>query len=152
MTHSTMDRPDTAAVTGQDLKEAMRAWKSGITIITTSGTQGMPVGLVSNSFTSVSLNPPLVSWCVDLNSSSIDTWSTTGAYSVHILADGQEEWISRFAARGTRKFHRLDVERSLVGTPVLDIRGTRMDCTLAQRHEAGDHLILVGQVHRIEMR
>lgn len=140
------------AVRPEELREGMRAWTTGTTIVTATGVNGEPVGLVCNSFTSVSLDPPLVSWCVDRNSSSIGSWSTTDAFSVHILERNQQEWIARFAKRGTEKFRGLEIPRTSVGSPALDLAGTRMDCVLTKRYDGGDHLIILGEVHAIENR
>ncbi|MGX1749357.1 flavin reductase family protein [Glutamicibacter protophormiae] len=152
MTTSTAPKESSTRVSGQDLREAMRVWTTGTTIVTAREPGGQRIGLVSNSFTSVSLNPPLVSWCVDKGSSAIDAWKAAEAFSVHILADGQEHWIRKFATRGADKFQGVETASSLLGTPVLAIPGTRMDCRVVQLHEAGDHYILLGQVHRIEER
>lgn len=142
----------TATVRPEELRQGMRAWKSGTTIVTATGVNGERVGLVCNSFTSVSLDPPLVSWCVDRNSSSIESWSTTEAFSVHILEEGQQEWIARFATRGPEKFRGLETPWTSVGSPALALAGTRMDCVLSRRYDGGDHLIMLGEVHAIENR
>lgn len=152
MSLSSTDEGRTTTVRPEELREGMRAWKTGTTIVTATGVNGEPVGLVCNSFTSVSLDPPLVSWCVDRNSSSFESWSTTEAFSVHILEDGQQEWITRFAKRGTEKFRGIESPRTALGSPALNLAGTRMDCLLTQRYDGGDHLIMLGEVHAIENR
>lgn len=143
---------ETLSITGctaEELRGVMRRWMTGITIVTSSGRDGGPVGLVSNSFTSVSLDPPLVSWCVDRRSTSIRAWSTADAFSVHVLAEGDAHLVPRFAARGAEKFAGLAFGQSRVGAPALPIEGTRLDCRLWARYNGGDHLILVGQVAAI---
>lgn len=89
MSLSSTDGGRTTTVRPEELRAGMQAWKTGTTIVTATGAHGQPVGLVCNSFNSVSLDPPLVSWCVDRKSSSIESWSTTEAFSVHILDEGQ---------------------------------------------------------------
>lgn len=142
----------TLMVRPEEFREGMRAWKTGTTIVTATGCDGEPVGLVCNSFTSVSLDPPMVSWCVDRRSSSIEEWSTTGAFSVHILDEGQHEWVERFTRRGFGKFLGLETPKTSVGSPALGLAGTRMDCVLTNRYDGGDHLIMLGEVHAIESR
>lgn len=152
MTTSTALKESGNPVSGEELREAMRVWTTGTTIVTACEPGGQRIGLVSNSFTSVSLDPPLISWCVDRGSSAVEAWLAAEAFSVHILADRQDHWIQKFATRGAGKFQGLETAASPLGSPVLEIPGTRMDCLLVQRHEAGDHYILLGQVHRIEAR
>lgn len=139
-----------ASVSTEEFREGMRAWKTGTTIVTANGVKDEPIGLVCNSFTSVSMDPPLVSWCVDRNSSSFESWISTGAFSVHILDGEQQEWTTRFAKRGAEKFCGVETTRTSVGSPALDVIGTRMDCVVTQRFEGGDHLILLGEVQAIE--
>ncbi|MFJ6415951.1 flavin reductase family protein [Paeniglutamicibacter sp. NPDC091659] len=152
MSLSSTDGGRIVTVRPEELREGMQAWKTGTTIVTAMGVHGEPVGLVCNSFTSVSLDPPLVSWCVDRKSSSIESWSTIDAFSVHILKEGQQEWITRFAKRGAGKFRGIEAPRTSVGSPALDLAGTRMDCVLTKRYDGGDHLIMLGEVHTIENR
>jgi 3-hydroxy-9,10-secoandrosta-1,3,5(10)-triene-9,17-dione monooxygenase reductase component len=143
---------ETLSITGctaEELRGVMRHWMTGIAIVTSVGPDSGPVGLVSNSFTSVSLDPPLVSWCADRRSTSIGIWSTTDAFSVHVLAEGDDHLVPRFAARGADKFAGLAPGQSLVGAPALPFGGARLDCRLWARYDGGDHLILVGQVAAI---
>lgn len=137
---------DIARTTGSDLRSVMRHWPTGITVITATDVGGAPVGLVCNSFTSVSLAPPLVSWAVDFSSSAIDAWRRVDAYSVHILAERDAHHVERFTRRGAEKFSDVELMTSDLGTPVLADVEVRLDCTVAAQHEAGDHLILIGEV------
>ncbi|MCG2624150.1 flavin reductase family protein [Arthrobacter sp. I2-34] len=140
--------PDTIAP--GTLRGVMRRWMTGVTVVTAAGTDGRPAGLVSNSFTSVSLQPPLVSWCADRGSRAIATWSTTEAFAVHVLAESDAHLVPRFASRGGDKFAGLATGQSAVGAPSLAIAGIRLDCRLWARYDGGDHLILVGQVLAID--
>lgn len=132
--------------TGAHLRQVMRHWTTGVTVITTQEMEDRRVGIVSNSFTSVSLDPPLVSWAIDKGSSSFEVWNTTDAYSVHILADDQANLVQRFAQRGVDKFAGLETATSRLSTPVIDEVDVRLDCRVVGRHEAGDHVILIGEV------
>jgi flavin reductase (DIM6/NTAB) family NADH-FMN oxidoreductase RutF len=132
-------------VTGADLRRAMGCWATGIAVITTSD-GGSLAGLVSNSFTSISLDPPLVSWGVDKKSSSYETWVTTDNYAVHILSESHRDLVARFAAKGTDKFAGLDWEPGVLGSPIVADDAPRVECRLWQRVDAGDHVILIGEV------
>jgi flavin reductase (DIM6/NTAB) family NADH-FMN oxidoreductase RutF len=132
-------------VTGTDLRRAMGHWATGIAVITTSDS-GTVAGLVSNSFTSISLDPPLVSWAVDKKSSSFDTWNRTDNYAVHVLSESHRDLVARFAAKGTDKFAGLAWEPGTLGSPIVADDVPRVECRLWQRVDAGDHVILIGEV------
>ena len=147
-----MDPALHAPLQAEELRVAMRHWTTGVTVVTATGPDGTPAGIVSNSFTSVSLEPALVSWCVGRGSSSFDAWCRAEAFSVHILGEEDAGLVPRFAARGTDKFAGLPTRPSLVGSPSLDGVPVRLDCTTWNRYDGGDHLIIVGQVRAIEIR
>jgi flavin reductase (DIM6/NTAB) family NADH-FMN oxidoreductase RutF len=121
------------------------AWPTGVTVITAEVAGGR-AGLVCNSFTSVSLDPPLVSWCVDRRSTSFALWEDAESFAVHILAEDQKALIDRFARRGGDKFTGLALERGHTGAPLLSGAAARLECRTWQRYDGGDHIILVGQV------
>lgn len=139
--------------TGADLRRVMSHWATGVSVITAREPDGRLIGLVCNSFSSISLEPPLVSWAVDLGSSSIEAWRRVEAYSVHILSASDGHYVERFARRGAAKFDGVTTRPTTVGTPALTDIEVRLDCAVVARHEAGDHLILLGQVldhHTVE--
>jgi flavin reductase (DIM6/NTAB) family NADH-FMN oxidoreductase RutF len=131
-------------VTGADLRRAMGHWATGISVITTQS-EGALAGLVSNSFTSVSLDPALVSWAVDKRSSSFDVWNTTDNFAVHILSESDRGLVQRFVAKGTDKFAGLAWEPGVLGSPIVASEVPRIECRLWQRVDAGDHVILIGE-------
>jgi 3-hydroxy-9,10-secoandrosta-1,3,5(10)-triene-9,17-dione monooxygenase reductase component len=132
----------------------MRRWHTGICIVTTRSESGTPVGMVCNSFASISLNPPLVSWAVDHRSSSLDVWRSTNSYTIHILPRIEnplsDPMVARFAQRGGDKFAGLEYELSEHGDPVFPGLDTRLDCTLFQRIPLGDHDLMVGEVTAVK--
>ena len=132
-------------VTGADLRRAMGHWATGIAVITTSD-GGVIAGLVSNSVTSISLDPPLVSWAVDKKSSSFEIWNRTDNYAVHILSESHRDLVARFAAKGTDKFAGLAWEPGTLGSPIVADDVPHLECRLWQRVDAGDHVILIGEV------
>ncbi|MDQ4504170.1 flavin reductase family protein [Sinomonas sp. ASV322] len=131
-------------VDGAELRRAMGHWATGISVITTDHA-GTVAGLVSNSFTSVSLEPALVSWAVDKRSSSFDVWNSTDNFAVHILSESDRGLVQRFVARGTDKFAGLAWEPGALGSPIVADDVPRIECRLWQRVDAGDHVILIGE-------
>lgn len=134
-------------VTSEELRDAMRHWVTGVTVITTAWREQM-TGLVSNSFTSVSLEPALVSWCIDLRSSSLELWNRTDNFAVHVLGEEQVELVARFAKKGGDKFAGLDWHPGVCGSPMLAAPTLALECEVWARYQGGDHLIVVGRVIR----
>lgn len=113
---------------------------------------GRPVGLAVSSFTSVSLEPALVAFCVSNRSG---TWPSLraggGTFCVNILADGQEALSRAFAARGPDRFEGVGWRPAPSGAPVLSGVLAWIDCTVDAEHEAGDHVIVVGQARALNV-
>jgi 3-hydroxy-9,10-secoandrosta-1,3,5(10)-triene-9,17-dione monooxygenase reductase component len=141
-----MSAPQLAGTSGAQLRRVMAHWPTGITVITATDLDGSRVGLVCNSFTSISLDPPLVSWAVDLGSSAIRSWERVDAYSVHILSEDDRAYVQQFCRPGSAKFDGVQTLLTDLGTPTLPDIEVRLDCRVVARYEAGDHLILLGKV------
>lgn len=131
-------------------REALGCFGTGVTVITTH-TETQPVAITVNSFASVSLDPPLVLWCLGKDSNRFDAFSTCQSYSVHVMAQEQHDQALRFAQNGF-DFSHADWEKDEGGRPRLPGCLARFDCSLSARHEAGDHLILVGHVEQVMHR
>lgn len=131
-------------------REALGCFGTGVTVITTAGVDG-PAAITANSFTSVSLNPPLVLWCLAKDSNRFDAFRTARHYSIHVIAQDQQDLALRFARDGLDFSHTTWSADSL-GRPQLTQCLARFDCTLNASHEAGDHLILVGRVEKVMHR
>jgi flavin reductase (DIM6/NTAB) family NADH-FMN oxidoreductase RutF len=123
---------------------------TGVTVITAidPGT-GEPVGLAANSFTSVSLDPPLVAFCAAYSSSTWPRIQAARAFCVNILGEGQEALCRLMATKGADKFAEVPWEASVNGSPVLAGGLAWIDCTIEAEHDAGDHVIVVGRVHEL---
>ncbi|NBB50410.1 hypothetical protein GVN24_19225 [Rhizobium sp. CRIBSB] len=128
------------------LRQALGAFATGVTIVTTRDPEGRPVGLTANSFNSVSLSPPLVLWSLALNSQNLNAFRQAPTWVVHILGAGQEALSSRFASRGTDKFAGLEFQDGPGGAPLLDGCAARFVCQSTFEYEGGDHAIFVGRV------
>ncbi len=113
---------------------------------------GRPLGLAVNSFTSVSLEPALVAFCVSTRSV---TWPSlrveNGSFCVNILAADQEALSRAFAARGPDRFEGVGWRPAPSGAPVLTGVLAWIDCTVDAEHEAGDHVIVVGRVRALDV-
>ncbi len=131
-------------------REALGCFGTGVTVVTT--TMGdAPVAITVNSFSSVSLDPPLVLWCLGKDSNRFDAFHSADHYSIHVMAEEQQNQALRFARNGL-DFSHADWAHDHKRRPVLSGCLARFDCKLFNRHDAGDHLILVGEVENVMHR
>lgn len=143
---------DDVALTGADSFDAARFRQvlghfcTGITVVTATH-EGEPVGFTAQSFSSLSLDPPLVLVCPAKSSSSWPRISAAGAFCANILAEDQEAVCRSFATRGADKFRGIGwTPAPGTGSPLLTGSLAWVDCRLEVEHDAGDHLIAVGRV------
>lgn len=129
---------------GPTMRTVMGFFATGVTVITASH-EGEPVGLAANSFTSVSLDPPLVLFCAAYSSSTWPRIEGAGHYCVNFLADDGEEVCRVFASPGDRFAH-VGWHPGVTGAPVLDAALAYADCEIHGIHDGGDHAIVVGRV------
>jgi len=118
---------------------------TGVTVIT-AVSDGQPAGLAVNSFTSVSLEPPLVAFCAAKSSTTWPAIQRAGSFCVNILAEDQEDLSRRFAMKGGDKFRGVGWRAGESGSPILQGVLAWLDCVTEAEHDAGDHLIVVGRV------
>jgi 3-hydroxy-9,10-secoandrosta-1,3,5(10)-triene-9,17-dione monooxygenase reductase component len=131
---------------GRALRDAFGSFATGVTIVTTSGPAGADVGLTANSFSSVSLDPPMVLWSLARTAASIEAFRSCGHFAVHILSADQEKLSARFASKGIDRFQGLALDRGPDGIPMLPDCMARFACKLAYQYEGGDHVIFVGEI------
>lgn len=131
-------------------RNTMGQFLTGVTVVTVMGQDRTPLGLTVNSFASVSLEPPLVMFCIDKRIGSYGGVVAAEGYAVHILGTDQRELSDRFATRGTDKFASLAYGKGLYGAPLLPDALAVLECRTVQRIEAGDHTILIGEVERLD--
>ncbi len=142
------------AINSDQFREVVGRFTTGVAIVTTR--LGNEVrGMTVNSFTSLSLEPPLVLFCADLNSDTNGLVEKSGIFAVNILGQGQEALSKRFAEDTSPKGNRFDsvpwyVEAT--GAPILEGCLAYLDCVVASRYEAGDHVIWIGAVERGDIR
>lgn len=130
-------------------RQVLGHFPTGVTVITTVS-KGTPIGLTIGSFTSVSLDPPLVMFCVDKSSTSWAKIEQSGTFCVNILSDEQEQMSRVFASRAADKFSRVHWRASPTGSPLIDGTLAWIDCQVEAVHAAGDHLIVIGRVCDID--
>jgi flavin reductase (DIM6/NTAB) family NADH-FMN oxidoreductase RutF len=131
-------------------KQIMGSYPTGVTVITTVDDHGKPYGLTVNSFASVSLDPILVSWCIDLKSSSLEAFKEADSFAVHVLAAEQEEVCWAFAGKDPDRFSKVNWTLSDNNLPVIPGSFGIMECKKVQQIDAGDHIVFIGEVVNIE--
>lgn len=146
-----MSKPTEAVVDGATFRHVLGHYPTGVCVITAVEPDGTPVGMVVGSFSSVSLDPPLVSFMPDKNSSSWPRIKRAGRFCVNILASDQLNLCRRFASKGENKFAEISHRISKSGSPVLDNVVAWVDCSLHAVHEAGDHYIVLGKVLELDI-
>ena len=133
---------------GCELRATLAQLPTGVVIITAATAGGAPLGMTMNSFVSVSLDPPLVSFCIDRRSLGLAAWVTVPGYAINVLSVTQTEIANRFARPSPDKWHGVEAARGLHGAPLLEGVVARLECTAQERIDAGDHVIFVGRVDR----
>jgi 3-hydroxy-9,10-secoandrosta-1,3,5(10)-triene-9,17-dione monooxygenase reductase component len=131
---------------GAEFRRALGRFATGVTIVTTRDAAGKDVGLTANSFSSVSLDPPMVLWSLSRRSLSLPAFMQAEHFAVHVLASDQDELASRFATRGADKFAGLILQRGQDDIALLADCAARFQCRSTIKHEGGDHVIFVGEV------
>ena len=132
--------------TQQEFRNALGGFATGITIITALGKNGQKVGMTANSFNSVSLTPPLILWSIGKNTNCFEDFMAAEAFAVHVLAEDQQDLSNLFATSGIDRFADLDCSEGLSGVPILPHYSVCFQCTMAQKHEGGDHIIMTSEV------
>ncbi|HET8882097.1 MAG TPA: flavin reductase [Solimonas sp.] len=141
-----MNAPDAPAFDRREFRDALGCFATGVTVVTTRAASGEPIGLTVNSFSSVSLQPPLVLWSLARDAQSLPAFQQAPHWAVHVLAARQEDLSARFAARGTDKFAGLAFDDGIGGQPLLRGCAARFQCRAAFQYDGGDHVIFVGEV------
>ncbi len=132
----------------RELRDAMGSFATGVTIVTTMTDRG-PLGMTVNSFTSVSLDPPLVLWSPARKSARFPAFEAASHFAVHILSQDQQELADIFSKSGIEAFDDLEYTHGIGDVPLLNGCTARFECSHAAGYDGGDHLIVVGEVLRI---
>lgn len=129
-----------------DLREALGSFATGVTIVSAIADTGEPVGITANSFTSVSLEPPLILVSLSRRLNCFEKLAFADAFAVNVLHAGQRELSDRFARPLADKWSETSVETGRLGTPLIAGRLAHFECTAHRRYDGGDHVLLLGKV------
>jgi flavin reductase (DIM6/NTAB) family NADH-FMN oxidoreductase RutF len=141
---------DSAAFDIRDFRAALGQFATGVTVITTRAPDGRKVGMTANSFTSVSMEPPLVLWCPSKRAPSLADFEESTHFAINVLASDQHVLSRQFATPSEDKFAGADVVEGIAGVPLLKGAVATFQCRTVARHDAGDHVIYIGEVEAYE--
>lgn len=144
------DDPEAQAA-ARRFRDVLGCFASGITVITTIGGDGQPVGMTCQSFSSVSLDPPLVMFIPARSSRAWPLIQRSGRFCVNILAADQEHVSAQMATKGADKFAGIGwTPGAATGSPVIDGTLAHLDCAIHAVYEGGDHYVVIGRVEHLE--
>ncbi len=132
----------------RQLRNAFGCFATGITVVTALEADGSAVGITANSFSSLSLDPPLILWSVDRRSTTFPIFEKCQHFVVSILSADGAPVASRFAMKGGHKVEEIDTVPTELGPPTFADSLAVFECDLFARHDGGDHIIVVGKVRR----
>ena len=138
-------------IDGATFRRVLGHYPTGVCVVTAIEPEGTPAAMVVGSFTSVSLDPPLVAFFPDRGSTSWPRIARAGRFCVNVLGSHQQDLCRRFAAKGDDKFQGFDYRLSTNGSPIFEDVVAWIDCTLDAVHEAGDHFIVLGHVRELDI-
>jgi 3-hydroxy-9,10-secoandrosta-1,3,5(10)-triene-9,17-dione monooxygenase reductase component len=133
-------------------RDALGSFPTGVTVVTTRDPQGRPVAMTVSSFTSVSLDPPLILWCVNRAIGPFEAFNKASHFAVHVLQTDQTEVSNHFAVEREDKFQGVEYDEGLESLPILRDYNSLFQCKVEHRYGGGDHVILVGRVLDFEHR
>ncbi len=141
-----------APIDPRAFRRALGSFLTGVTVVATLQEDGSPRGFTANSFTSVSLDPPLVLVCIAKTASSCPVFTSAAHFSINILAEHQASVSMLFASKTADKFAQAAWRRGPAGSPIIDGVSAWFDCYRHDVVDAGDHVILIGRVAGFEER
>ncbi len=143
-----MNTKSTPPFDKRDLRNALGTFGTGVTVVTAGNALTRPVGVTANSFSSVSLEPPIVLWSLVATSPSLDVFDAIGRFVINILSLQQMDLSKQFASNLPNKFEGVDYALGLAGLPVLNACAATIECKTIQRSVIGDHVLFLGQVEK----
>lgn len=136
------------SVSPDEFRSALGAFASGVTVVTAKGEGGRPAGVTVSAFSSLSLEPPLVLFCLDKRTAALDAFVAGSHFVVNVLAEDQSAVANGFASPEPDRFAGVNVTLGTSGCPVLSGAAATLECRRTAVHDGGDHLIIVGEVER----
>jgi flavin reductase (DIM6/NTAB) family NADH-FMN oxidoreductase RutF len=138
--------PPEQAFDPRDFRNALGTFPTGVCIVTTVTSEGAPIGLTCNSFSSVSLSPALVLWSLSLRSPNLSNFLQAPHFAINILAAEQRDLSSRFAQPIANKFEGVNRIEGRLGIPLIGDAAAHLECRNETRYYSGDHVIFIGHV------
>ena len=133
-------------IDGRELRNALGRFATGVCVITTVTESQQALGITANSFSSVSLDPPLVLWNLQNSSDVYDEFSAPGTFAINVLASEPLDLSNQYARKGGHELDPAHYRLGESGAPVINEALVTFECELHAAHEGGDHLIIVGRV------
>ena len=130
----------------RSFRQCLGKFATGVTVVTCCDRNGRPCGITANSFSSVSLEPPLVLWNIAKVSNSLDAYLQAGHFAINVLSDQQQDVSSHFARSDHTLFDGMEHSTSQDGVPILPGTVATFECRTHEVHDCGDHYIIVGEV------
>lgn len=134
------------AIEPREYRNAVGCFATGVTIVTTLDHDGEKIGITANSFSSLSLDPPLVLFCVDAKINSFEAFESCRHFNINVLRESQMDLSNRFARSSDDKWDGIDHGYGENGCPVFPESVAVLECDKHAMYEGGDHLIMVGEV------
>lgn len=131
-------------------RNALGEFATGVTAVTVMTEKGEPLGITVNSFSSVSLDPPLVLWCLDKKSDTLDVFNACSGFTINVLSAQQQDLSNRLAQQGAHGLDNVATTVGVNGCPSIDQALVSFECKIESRHDAGDHIIMVGRVEAFQ--
>ena len=149
ITHPSSENMEQPLLGSQEFRRVLGHYPTGVCAITAKSPDG-PIGMIVGSFTSVSLDPPLVAFMPDRKSATWPKIEATGRFCVNVLSDQQRHVCRSLSSKAANKFEFVPCQTSPAGLPIPDGTIAWIDCRLFAVHEAGDHYIVVGRVETLD--
>ena len=137
------------SIDSREFRDTVGRFATGVTVITTVAGDGELFGLTANSFSSLSLDPPLVLFWLDNNAMSFEAFNETPYFAVNVLSEDQRDLSSHFARSGADKWNGVEYATWDTGSPILPGCLAALECDTQAIHDGGDHVIIVGKVRKL---
>lgn len=140
------------AIDPRELRDVLGCFATGVAVVTSIGDEGKPVGMTINSFSSVSLEPPLVLWSIGLNTPSRGAYAAHPSFAINIMGTESKDETLHFATPSEDKFAGIDWAPGHDNIPVLKSALATLECQVEDRILSGDHEIYIGRVMRMNQK
>jgi flavin reductase (DIM6/NTAB) family NADH-FMN oxidoreductase RutF len=130
------------------LRDALGCFATGVTVVTTQNGDGEPIGVTVNAFSSVSLDPPLLLFCLDRQAFSLESFRAAKHFCVNVLSEGQQELSVQFAVAGRQKWSNVPYRLGESACPLIEGALATFECGVEQVVDGGDHVVFFGRILR----